>query len=86
MRWALRKENHADIQIHGTSLKGTKNGRAKLNDDDVIDIRRKFNLIKLRQAPGKISDLAAEYGIHHATLIHVAKGKTWKHIPMEIEP
>ena len=83
LRWATRVENDADRQVHGTAPKGIKNGNAKLSDDDVRDIRRQYFLIKNRLSCGKISDLAEVYGIHHATLIRVATGKSWPHLSTE---
>lgn len=82
LRWATRIENDADTIIHDTTRAGERNGRAKISNDDVVYIRRTYKAIKNRQMIGKISDLAASFGLHHATLISIAKGKSWSHIPM----
>lgn len=82
LRWATRKENDADTVIHGTNRAGSKNGRAKISEQDVSDIRTKYRKIKDREIKGKISDLARSYGLHHATLIGIATGKSWSHLPM----
>ena len=80
LRWATRKENDADTVIHGTERVGSNNGNAKLSEQDVRDIRRIYREIKNRQRNGKISDLARDYGIHHATLVGIATGKSWVHL------
>lgn len=85
LRWATRKENDEDTVVHGTARIGARNGRAKLSDQDVLNIRRRYMRIKLRQDNTLVSDLARSYGLHHATLIHVATGKSWAHLPMPPE-
>lgn len=80
LRWATRKENDDDRDIHGTRQAGAGNGNAKLTEGDVREIRRIYREIKNRERSGKISDLARNFGIHHATLIHIATGKSWAHL------
>lgn len=80
LRWATRKENDDDRDIHGTRQAGTGNGNSKLTEGDVREIRRVYREIKNRERSGKISDLARSYGIHHATLIGIATGKSWSHL------
>lgn len=82
LRWASALENQRDRQEHGTASKGEANGRAVLSDDDVMTIRRTYQSIKAGLLKMKVSALADRYGIHHATLIDVATGKSWKHLPM----
>jgi hypothetical protein len=80
LRWATRKENDADTVVHGTARVGAANGNAKLTEDDVRSIRAEYRAIKNREREGRVSDLAKAYGIHHATLIHIATGKSWAHL------
>jgi hypothetical protein len=80
LRWATRKENDDDTVIHGTARVGKNNGNAKLSEQDVHDIRRIYREIKNRERSGKISDLARSYGIHHATVVGIATGKSWGHL------
>lgn len=82
LRWATRAENDADTVVHGTARAGQRNGRAKITDADALDIRRIYRAIKDRQISGRISDLARAYDLHHATLIKIATGESWKHLPM----
>ncbi|WP_169194959.1 HNH endonuclease [Devosia sp. MC1541] len=84
LRWATRKENHGDMKVHGTAPGvGQDNPRAKLTDADVIALRREYRAIKNRLVAKKISDLAKEYGLHHATVCSIVSGKSWSHIPLE---
>lgn len=80
LRWATRKENDLDTIVHGTNRVGEKNGNAKLTEQDVLDIRRVYREIKNHERTGKISDLARSYGVHHATLVQIATGKSWAHL------
>lgn len=79
LEWKTRAENHADIQIHGTALKGIRNGRAKITDDDVRFIRREYFEIKRdpRRSP---SELDEKFGLCRSTIIDIARGKTWRHV------
>lgn len=84
LRWATRKENHEDIQVHGTSPSlGERNPKAKLTAQDVVRIRREYRAIKNREVNRRVGDLAKEYGLHHATVCNIARGKSWSHIPLE---
>jgi len=84
LRWATRKENHRDTLVHGTCPGvGERNPKAKITAQDVVRIRREYRAIKNRQDSRRVSELAHQYGLHHATIISIAKGKSWSHIPME---
>lgn len=82
LRWATRKENDHDTQVHGTARAGSKNGRAKLTDCDVADIRVTYRKIKNHESKLRVGDIASTYGIHHATVVSIATGKSWAHLPM----
>jgi hypothetical protein len=77
LRWATRLENAGDMEIHETRMGGAKNPNAKLSEEDVRAIRSAYRAIKDGETEGKVSDLARSYGIHHATLVHIAKGRSW---------
>ena len=56
-------------------LRGTKSGMAKLTDDDVLSIRKKY-------ASGGVSQakLALEYGVNQTNIGFIVRGCTWKHV------
>lgn len=59
--------------VHG---KGEQNGRAKLTEQDVTEIRRLFNTgtISMRK-------ISIRYGVSWTTIQHIIIRKLWKHIP-----
>ncbi len=56
--------------------KGSLNGRAIIAESDVPKIRA---MISLGQSD---FDIALVYGVSPATIWHIRKGKTWKHVAM----
>ena len=75
VRWGSREENMADRVADGTSSKGEGNGRAKLTDAQVVEIRERY-------AAGGISQkaLADEYGVTFSLISLIVLGKTWPHV------
>lgn len=85
LRWATRLENHHDMLVHGTGRSaGERNPKAKLTAQDIVRIRREYRAIKNREVNRRVGDLAKEYGLHHATVCNIARGKSWSHIPLEV--
>lgn len=81
MRWSTRLDNHHDRYKHGTTVQGTRNGRAKITENDVHYIRAEYRRIKVPGSGRSVSELDEMFGIHRATTISIAKGKTWSHVP-----
>lgn len=84
LRWATRAENHADIQLHGTAVKGTRNGRAKLTDEQALACREEYRRIKREGGGnkyGKMKELRERYGLRQTALNYLGTGKTWQHLP-----
>jgi hypothetical protein len=61
--------NNADKVRDGTSIRGTKNVKCKLTEDQV-------RAIKLRNKENKTL-LAEEFGVHYATINKILIGQTW---------
>lgn len=81
LEWCTRKENarHAletglfdNIKI--LNAKGEKNPRAKLTEDEVLDIRWLYGL------GVSMANLAREWGLNPATIHEVVRRKSWAHI------
>ena len=53
---------------------GSDNGRAKLNEKSVQEIRILFSSGKCT------TDLAKMYGVHRSTIWYVVQIRTWKHV------
>lgn len=80
LRWSTRGENHADIQVHGTHLKGMANGNSKITDDDVRVIRREYREIKASGSGRSVAELENRFGLHRATVVKIAMGRAWRHV------
>lgn len=74
LRWATRRENMADKRRHGTDVKGRKNPRAVLTEDDV-------RVIRSRRASGEtMRAIAAAYGVHKNTIWWATAGGSWSDV------
>ena len=71
LRWATRKENHADKRGHGTLLRGGKANGAKLSEDMVREIRR------LARNGTKQRSIANTFAVTESNISQIIKGKTW---------
>jgi len=86
LRWATRRENFADRDKHGRTVRGERHhsrlrpetirrgGRhpnALVTEDDVLAIRAS----NARQA-----DLAAQFGLTQSTISDIKTRKSWRHI------
>lgn len=69
----------ADRDRHGTTahLRGELNGRAKLTDAAVVEIREKYKTGNYNQM-----DLAVEYGVARSLISHVVTGRMWSHVEL----
>lgn len=67
-----KKKNRA------ASIKGVKNGRAKLTESQVLEIRRLY-------IPGKITQrqIGNMFGIHNSIVSDIVRGEYWKHLPLK---
>lgn len=72
--------NHATGLRHGRhthpgQTRGSKNGRAKLNERAVLELLQKH----FKQGRTK-ADLAREYGLSKTAVGHIVSGKLWPHV------
>ena len=54
---------------------GVLSGRAKLSENDVLEIRKRYS-------PRKVTfhQLASEYNVHHTTILAIVRRWTWTHL------
>lgn len=73
LRWDTQAGNIADKFLHGTMLCGESHGCALLTEEKAVGIREKY-------ATGTITQrkLAAEHGVHFATISEIVLGHSWK--------
>jgi len=83
LKWGTKSENQLDKKSHGTftlppknDTKGSKNGYAKLNENQVKIIKKLLNYGILNQM-----QIAEIFKISNHTICSINKGKIWKHIP-----
>ena len=74
LAWKTSKENKADTLLHGTRLRGARNHRAILTEDQVRTIRT------LRGAERGI-DLARRFAVSPATITSIQKHENWGWLP-----
>lgn len=78
LEWATREENMKHLVSSNLSKKcsnkGIQNGRAKLNEQDVLEIR------KLLQEGLSSSKIANRFGVGKTAISDIKNGKTWSHV------
>ena len=74
---SVRKGRHARGDALGAAMdhRGTRNGRARLTEDQVREIRRRYQYRTVT-----VTALAAEYGVAFQTIHMIVSGQTWKHV------
>lgn len=73
LEWCTEKENtaHAMRQNRMYHALGVKNGEAKLNEKQVVEIKKS-------NEPSRV--LAKKYGMEKTQILRIKKGVNWKHI------
>lgn len=74
LRWVSRSENEIEKRQHGTSNRGVGNGRARLTESQVREIKRRL----LRGESQQV--LAKEFDTPSVTINHINTGRTWGHV------
>jgi hypothetical protein len=64
-------DNRADCVAKGRHGRGERNGRAKLGESDVAEIRRRLTRGELQQC------LADEYGMSNQQISNISTGRAW---------
>lgn len=83
LRWATCKENFYDRFDHGTWPAGTKNGQAKLTEDQVKIIKFEYSIALTPKGPvrrGKRQELAHRFGVSVSLIRNIIAGNGWKHV------
>lgn len=77
LRWGTPKQNTEDMMAHGKHFRsaGELSGMHKLTEEEVLDIRKRYNKGGVTQY-----DLADEYDVKQSCIWSVIHRKTWKHI------
>lgn len=67
-------ENSADMVRKGRSARGIRQPRAKLSEESVAAIRKRF------MDGESLEDMAVEYGVSYGTVHRANRGIGWKHV------
>lgn len=71
LQWGTGKQNMADAMTHGTTLRGSKNAKAKLNEDQVMRIYGE------PERRGVSVALARQFGVDVTTIRYIRNGRLW---------
>lgn len=74
LAWKTPVQNQADRITHGTHNRGTRQGRSKLTEADVIEIRR----LASHKTQSQIAD---QFGVARTTIELILIGKNWAWLP-----
>jgi hypothetical protein len=74
LSYGTQIENMADALRHGTVARGRRLPQAKLDEEKVLNIRRRFSTGET------IKTLALEHGVSWASLQDVVLGVSWRHV------
>lgn len=64
--------------IRGTMVRGSKNGRATLTEDDVKAIKFGIEVLGVRN-----KELADHFEVKASTISNIRRGKTWDYLKWE---
>lgn len=74
LRWDSRSGNNKDKSTHGTATIGERHPMAILNNEVVLEIRR-------RRAEGaSATQLSKEFNVSRMTAFRAATGRSWSHL------
>ncbi len=72
--WGTRRENMADNVAHGKTTRGSRNGMARLGEDDVRAIRERAKTGDTHEA------IARDYGVARTAITRIANYTRWGHV------
>ncbi len=86
LRWATKSENEADKIRHGRTNRGSRNGQAKITDEQARSIAARLTELPrssgdgLRIKKGALAPLIAELGISGHAIRAIAGGRLRRHL------
>jgi hypothetical protein len=75
LSYGTPKQNGEDMVVHGMSLRGEKNPKAKLTKEEVLEIRQLYATGRYFQ-----KDLGKRFGVGQDIISSIHLRKIWKHI------
>jgi HNH endonuclease len=81
LRWDTPLSNHADKRRHGTNPAGSKHGRSKLTESQVMEFRQQIAVIAgVHQKRAAVSMAVKTLGISYEMGMRIISRKNWTHI------
>lgn len=74
LRWDTQLANVADSVVHGTKVQGERQGVAKLTVEDVVEIRRLYDVGE------SMCRLARRFGMSESQIGNVVHRRQWAHV------
>lgn len=71
LQYGTQKENQEDMLRHGTSRTGERNGRSKLSESDIQEIKNAYDSGESQ------SSIAGRYAVGQAAISKVVRGVSW---------
>ena len=78
LKGGTQAENIADMVKKGRQAKGSRNGRSKLDESKVRQIKR-----RLRQDGAVQAQIARDFGVSSSVIRDIKRGKTWTHVKIK---
>jgi hypothetical protein len=75
LRWDSRAGNQSDRKLHGTDNAGSKHGRSKLTEPEVMQIRALYKTGGFTQ-----TQLAKQFGVSTPVICLIVNRRKWTHI------
>ena len=72
--WGDTSDNVQDAIKHGTWVVGSKNGRAKINEDQALEIHARL------KAGESGTDISKDYDVSKYLISRIKNGKAWRHV------
>jgi hypothetical protein len=80
LEWATHLDNASDKVRHGTETFGSRNGKARFIEEQILDIRERW-------AKGvTCAELARIHHVDGSTISLIVNGHTWKHVTWSDSP
>jgi len=85
LKWETPKENYSKRILHGTDMRGEFGPGAKLTEDQVMEIRRRYaehrnNKKNKRATRGFRVKIAKEFGVSPINIHQIIAGKSWRNL------
>lgn len=82
LEWVTPQENvqHSYDVLNRYCVKGSNHGLAKLNEEQVLEIRKLYAIGVMQK------DIGSKFGVKQGTIQQIVRGKKWVHVGGEIAP